>query len=222
MSEDEFSLREKKFAKTKIALMNAFMGRLRNSRFENISIKEVCKSAEVSEGTFFNYFPEKINVITYYVNLMTMKMIWKARAKAPKGKCLALINAFFDEMADEFTKINIAYELISIMVVQHERPKKAAISDIEKRLVFPDLAGIEDVSPLCIDEFLRECLEGALKNGELPGSVNVNNALVSLLAINVGTPIAVKFSDIKSVKYHYLRHLQMLWAGLGAKKQFSR
>ena len=84
MTKREYSLREKKHARTKIALMSSFIERLRNSRFEDISIRDVCKSAEISEGTFFNYFPEKIDVITYYVNLMTMKVIWKARQKAPR------------------------------------------------------------------------------------------------------------------------------------------
>jgi AcrR family transcriptional regulator len=205
--------------------MNAFIERLRNSRFEDIAIKDVCKSAEISEGTFFNYFPEKIDVITFYVNLMTMKVIWKAQKKAPNGKYIALINAFFEELADEFTKLDITYELISIMVVQHEKPKKTIIPDIEKNLVFPNLAGIEDTPPFLIDEFFIECMEGALKNGELPGSVNIDNALVSLMTIMVGTLIAVKFSDVvkfrdvKSVKHNYLRQLQMLWTGLGVKKQ---
>ena len=218
MNPNEYSLREVKHARTKITLMNAFIERLRNSRFEDIAIKDVCKSAEISEGTFFNYFPGKIDVITYYVNLMTMKVIWKAQKKAPKGKYIALLNAFFEELADDFAKINITYELISIMVVQHEKPKKAVISDIEKHLVFPDLAGIEDISPLLIDEFFMACMEGALKNGELPGSVNIDDALVSLITIMVGTMIAVKFTDIKDIKYQYKRQLQILWKELGAKK----
>jgi AcrR family transcriptional regulator len=225
MTRREYPLREIKHARTKIALMSAFIERLRHSRFEDISIKDVCRSAEISEGTFFNYFPEKIDVITYYVNLMTMKIIWKARQKAPKGRFIALINAFFEEMANECTKLDITYELISIMVVQHEKPKKVAFPDIEKHLVFPELVDIEDVAPLLIDEFLRECMERALKNGELPRSVNIDNAMVSLMTIMVGTMIAVKFSDVvkfrnvKNIEHHYLRQLQMLWTELGVKKQ---
>ena len=171
MTKRDCSLREKKHARTKIALMNAFIERLRNSRFENIAIKDVCQSAEISEGTFFNYFPEKIDVITYYVNLMTMKLIWKAWRKTSKGESIALINAFFKEMADEFTKLDITYEIISILVVQHEHPKKVAMPDIEKHLVFPDLAGIEDMSPLLIGEFFRECMEGALKTANFQGAL---------------------------------------------------
>jgi len=219
MTKRDYSLREKKHARTKIALMNAFIERLRNSRFEDIAIKDVCQCAEISEGTFFNYFPEKIDVITYYVNLMIMKVIWKAQKKNPKGKNMALLTAFFEELADDLAKINIKYELISIMVVQHEKPKKAVIADIEKHLFFPDLAGIEDISPIMIDEFFRGCMEGALKHGELPGSVDIDDALVSLLTIMVGTMIAVKFTDIKDIKYQYKRQLQVLWTDLGVKKQ---
>jgi AcrR family transcriptional regulator len=221
MNPNDYSLREVKHARTKIALMNAFIERLRNSRFEDIAIKDVCRSAEISEGTFFNYFPGKIDVITYYVNLMTMKLIWQARKKASQGKSIALINAFFKELADEFAKINIKYELISIMVVQHERPKKATISDIEKHLYFPDLAGIEGIAPLLIDEFFMECLQGAQKNGELPGSVNIDDALVSLITIMVGTMIAVKFNDVENLKYQYMRQLQILWKELGVNLTYS-
>jgi AcrR family transcriptional regulator len=211
----KYSLREKKHARTKLALMNAFTERLQKSRFEDISIRDVCRSAEISEGTFFNYFPEKIDVIIYYVNLMTMKFIWKARQKTPKGKYIALINSFFEELADDLTRINITYEIISIMIVQNKKPKKAIISNAEKHLFFPDLDGIEDISPILMVEYFKECIEGALKNRELPRSVNIDNALVSLMTIMVGTMIAIKFSKIKNIKYQYLRQLQILWTELG-------
>ncbi len=225
MNSTKYSLRERKHARTKLALMSAFIERLRKARFEHISIRAVCKSVEVSESTFFNYFPEKIDVITYYINLMTLKIVWKARQKSPRGQYIALLTAFFEEMADEFNNANIAYQLISIMLVQQEKPKTSFISDIEKRLFFPELAGIEHIGPLFIDEFFRDCLDRAQKNGECPGGVNIANAWVSLMAILVGTLIAVKFSaagkygGVKSVKYHYLRQLQRLWTELDVKNR---
>ncbi len=61
----EYSLREIKHARTKIALMKAFIEHLRHSSFEDISVKDACKRAEISEGTFFNYFPGKIDYLLY-------------------------------------------------------------------------------------------------------------------------------------------------------------
>ncbi len=219
MTTGDYSLREIKHTRTKIALTSAFIERLRKSRFEDISIKDVCKGAEISEGTFFNYFPEKTDIVTYYIRLLMTKIIWKARKKAPQGRHIALINAFFEEIANEFSKIDISYELISIMVALHKKPGKTVLSKIEKKLFFPDLSGIGDSASLSIDEFFQECIADAQKNGELPGTVHINNALVSLHTIMVGTMLAIKFRNIKNIKYQYARQLQILWKELGVKQQ---
>lgn len=218
MNPNEYSLREVKHARTKIALMKAFIEHLRHASFENVSIKDVCRRAEISEGTFFNYFPEKIAVVTYYVNLMTIKLIWKVRQKDFQGRNIFLINAFFEEMAAEFSVINIKYELISIMLIQRAKPQKTAISAVEKQIFFPDLAGIEAIEAILPEEFFRECLAAALKNGELPEKVDLANVLISLKTIMVGAMIAIKFSDVRSLKDQYMRQLAMLWRDVGAKQ----
>lgn len=132
----EYSLRERKHVKTKIAIMDAFIKRLEKTRFDDISIREICKIVEVSEGTFFNYFPEKIDIINYYMNLMFLKVVWKTQKEAPQGKYLALINTVFRKLAEELNNVNIMYQLIAIMIVRQERPKTVAISNLERQIFF--------------------------------------------------------------------------------------
>lgn len=213
----EYSLRERKHAKTKIAIMNAFIKSLEKTRFDDISIRQICKSVEVSEGTFFNYFPEKIDIINYYMHLIILKDVWKAQREAPEGKYLAFINALFRKLAEELKSVNIIYQLVAILTVQQERPRKITITDLEKRLAFPDCPGIENIPSLFIDDFLKECLKGALKNKELPKNTDINDVLVSLLAILGGTLLAAKLGNIKDYTYHYMRQLKLLWKSLGAK-----
>ena len=215
----EYSLRERKHAKTKIAIMNAFIERLEKTRFDDISIRQICKSVEVSEGTFFNYFPEKIDIINYYMNLMFLEVVAKARKDAPQGKYLLLINATFVRLAEELLKYNnIVYQMISLMIVQRERPKTVAISNLERQIYFSGSEGIENVRVMLVDDFLRECLIGAVKNGELAKDIKIDDVLVSLMTILSGTLLAAKFSAIKDRSYHYTRQLQFLWNGLGVKK----
>jgi AcrR family transcriptional regulator len=216
----EYSLREKKHAKTKIAIMDAFIKRLEKTRFDDISIRQICKSVEVSEGTFFNYFPEKIDIINYYMNFMFLEVVAKARKDAPQGKYLLLINATFAKLAEELLKYNnIVYQMISLMIVQRERPKTVAISNLERQIYFPGSEGIENVRVMLVDDFLRECLIGAVKNGELAKNIKIDDVLVSLMTILSGTLLAAKFADIKDRSYHYMRQLGFLWNGLGAKRQ---
>lgn len=214
----EYSLREKKHAKTKIAIMNAFIKRLEKIRFDDISIREICESVEVSEGTFFNYFPEKIDIINYYRNLMFLKVVWNARRDAPPGEYVPLITAIFARMAEDLLNYNnIVYQVISLMIVQRERPKTVAISNLERQIFFPGCEGIENIPVMLIDDFLKECLAGAVKNEELPKDIKIDDVLVSLITILGGTLLAVKFTANKDRSYHYLRQLGFLWNGLRAK-----
>jgi AcrR family transcriptional regulator len=199
--------------------MNAFIERLEKTRFDDISIRQICKSVEVSEGTFFNYFPEKIDIINYYMNLMFLKVVARARKDVPQGRYIPLINAVFARMSEELLNYsNIVYQTISLMIVQQERPKTVAISDLEKQIFFPGSEGIENVRVMLVDDFLRECLVGAVNSGELPKDIKIDDLLVSLMTILAGTLLAAKFSAIKDRSYHYARQLQFLWNGLGVKR----
>lgn len=211
----EYPLRQTKHAKTKIAIMNSFIKHLEKTPFEDISIREICKSVEVSEGTFFNYFSEKIDIINYYSSLLFIKIFWKTQNQTPKRTYLTLIEAIFKNVAAELNNINIIYQIISIMIMQREKPRVVVISDIEKSLFFPDYQGIEGTPVISINDYFNNCLEKAIQNGELPKKTNINDVLVSLSTILAGTLLAVKFTDIKNQEYHYVRQLKLLWQGLG-------
>ncbi len=218
MKTKDYSLREKKHARTKVGLMNAFMDRMKKSRFDDISIKEVCRGAEIAEGTFFNYFPEKIDVIGYYLQLLTLKMVWKAKKEVPVGQYLPLINSIFTQLGEELAHANVIYQILSVLLLQSEKPKRVEISDFEKRLAFPDQDGIEHGVSKMLDSWFKECLEAARKNGELPVKTNIDDVQVALMTILSGTLIAIKFGNVKKLGYHYKCQLQALWDGLGVKE----
>ncbi|MDD5269948.1 MAG: TetR/AcrR family transcriptional regulator [Candidatus Omnitrophica bacterium] len=222
MKIEECSLREKKHAKMKIAIMNAFMGKLAHNRFDDISIRELCRDVEVAEGTFFNYFPEKIDVVRYFINLTSSKMIWKAKREVKDGKYLHLIDAVFCQMSKEWSNSNLAYQIISALLVQVERPKKMAISALERGLAFPDCAGIEETPPVSLGEWFKECVVSAQKNGELPSKTDVDDVIVSLATIMCGTLLVTRFSNSDSLGYHYMRQLKALWRGLGVAEFQSK
>jgi AcrR family transcriptional regulator len=213
-AKEKYALREIKQAKLKLAIMGVFVKKLHHLRFDAICIKEVCRKLEISEGTFFNYFPEKIDVISYYVALTTLKIIYEISTISPPKKHIDFINSIFDKMADEFCTQNMAnltYEIISIVILQHEKPGKVTVSNLEKILAFPGLNGIEKVEALMIDEFLLKAVKQAIAGKEIKKKVVAQDVLVALIAIMVGTLIAIKFEKNLSLKTYYRRHLKMLW-----------
>jgi len=218
MTPQDYPLRTRKYARTKLGLMNAFMDRLKHSRFNAISIKDVCKDVEVAEGTFFNYFPEKIDVARYFLHLTTIKMIWKAQKEVACGRYLPLIDSLFSQIPSTFNNSDLVYQIISVLIVQNEKPKKIKISPLEKSLAFPDCAGIEEVPSVILEEWFKECVEAAIKNGELSPKTNADDVVVSLVTILIGTSLAIRFNKSNSREYHYMRQLKALWKDLGRER----
>ncbi len=216
---NEYSLRERKYARTKVGLMNAFMERLKNKRFDDISIKEICQDVEIAEGTFFNYFPEKIDVIGYYLHLITIRNIWKAEKETPPGNYIALINSVFDQLSEGLNNNNVIYQIFSVLVLQTQRPKHIKISGLEKKLAFPDHAGIEETPAVILDDWLKECVTLAQKNGEIASKIDIDDVVISLMTIVTGTLLAVRFRRKDSLRHHYVRQLKLLWKGFGVEEK---
>lgn len=219
MEEQNFPLRERKHAKTKVALTMAFVERLKSARLDDISIKEVCDSVEVSEGTFYNYFPAKIDLIYYYQQLMDLKIIWETQRRAKKDSLLHRIDVMIDVLVKEINHPYLLYELISIFVGQKVKPKHPDIPRAERFYAFPNCKGIEDIQIISLEDFLYKNLEEAAKQGELPKRVDANDVLVMLMTIIVGVPLAISYENFNTLGPHFKKQLSFLWKGLGRRER---
>lgn len=208
------SLRERKFARTKVALMQAFVDRMRSTRFEDISIRDVCQEVEVSEGTFFNYFPRKIDVIYYYNQLATIHVVCQARQSDEK-KPLAIIEAAFASVARMMDSPYLLYEMISLLVGEKKVIEPLAISALEKKFAFSECDGIEqvDADPMLRD-FFELMIGQAAAAGALPKKTNKEEAVVALDTILVGVPLALTPENFNKLGQVFKSQLALLWKAL--------
>lgn len=64
---ENFSIREKKKAQLKIAILNEMLRLLRTKDLTEISVEELCKNIQTTKVTFFKYFRYKEQVLDYFV-----------------------------------------------------------------------------------------------------------------------------------------------------------
>ncbi len=221
MTVSEYSLRERKHAQTRIAILKAFIGALETSRFDDISVRSICKAVDISEGTFFNYFSEKLDILNYHSQMFFIKGVWQTKREADEDDFTAFIERLFYNLSKNIVNPNILYKMIAVMVVQKERPKKFDIPEIEKKMLFPDCPGIENISFSLPDAYFKTYVERLFKAGLLPSGIKSEDLVVSLNTILIGTMLAVKFQNTDR-EYHYLRQLRLLWKGLGIKNLSAR
>ena len=98
------TLREKKFARTRLSLAQATTNHLEAAAFETLSVKALCERVQISEATFFNYFPRKEDLIVYLDHLWTLELNWYGQQAAQQQKGLAVIEALFRYTAIQIQK----------------------------------------------------------------------------------------------------------------------
>ncbi len=222
MTKKRFSLRERKSAKTKIALMNEFVKRLEHTNLDNISIREVCEAVDVSEGTFYNYFPAKPDVIYFHIAAFSAVSFWRLFHEIKPKSELEKIDGLLTAMAIEKLNPNQLYGLMSAIIGQRQcalENENLKITAAEKYYAFPECEGIADVEPstLLFKKFFKECLKKAIENKELPVDTNVEETVVHLKTILSGVALAVETKDFSKISEYRNKHLGLLWKALDRK-----
>jgi AcrR family transcriptional regulator len=211
------TLRERKFARTRLSLAEAATRHLEAASFESLSVKTLCERVQISEATFFNYFPKKEDLIIYLDRLWTLELNWYGRQAAQQQKGLAVIEALFRYTSIQIQKKpGLMGEIIAHEARARERSQGMEITLAERLMAFSDLAGIEDLPDDSLESLLRNALQDAIDQGDLPVNTAIAAAMVALVSIFYGGPLAMQHANPAAIGAMYRQQLALLWAGLRA------
>ncbi len=176
---------------------------------------------DVAEGTFFNYFPRKIDVIRYFTGLTTTHVIWQTEQRMNKKNYLNMIDNIFCYLGEEIANnTNLIYEIISACIGQKQAmDQMTKITKAEKHFAFPACAGIEDICPpsMLFEGYFEEVIKKAVKNKELPQTINIRTTVLFLNMLMAGLPLAIKKEKLKDIKSVNREMLALLWKALNRK-----
>jgi AcrR family transcriptional regulator len=209
---NELPLRERKYAATKAALLEAVLARLNDQTLESISVKEVCRELPVSEATFFNYFASKQAVIFYLVHIWSINAAWEMQQTlAQGGGHLDAICTLFDLTAEQIVETpGVMGEIVAWQTRKREGVTFTPLTRAEYALHFPGKAGIEKLPAQGIDQLLGAQLQAALQDGELPPDTDLLALALTLMAIFFVTPILLQQQPDADLKDAFHRQLQLV------------
>lgn len=218
----KISLRERKHAQTKIALVQAIMEELKEKRLKDISVKEVCETIPISEVTFYNYFPKKTDVLLYIIQLWGIEITWYLQQWEAEKSNLEIIEAFFDHVVHQIEmNPQVLNEALGFFAQKREEPSLEDLSVAEKLLAFPDLPGIEQIqipgSPSKRQQLLAPYIRRAVECGELPQETDIETFSNILSSILIGVMMHLHRTDLTQIRSTYRTLLRLLWKGLWAE-----
>ncbi|HEB98337.1 MAG TPA: TetR family transcriptional regulator [Thiotrichales bacterium] len=217
-------LRVRKQARTRLKLARLLTERLEDQNLEALAVRELCEAAEISEATFFNYFPKKTDLLAYLGRLWTLELQWHAARAAEQAPGLASIHAVFDRAAAQFqASPGAMLEYLALLARRRERSGPLPLDTADRLLAFPDHPGIETLPDRSLETVFAEQLRLAIDRGELPPNTHLNTLMAALATLFHGTILAVGRANPGAVRGLYRQELNLLWAGTralaGAKQQ---
>jgi len=219
----QLPLRQRKFAETKLGLLDATLQAIRTRPLDEVPVRELCAAVSISEASFFNYFPKKSEILTYYVQLWSIEMAWHASRRAARGAGLAAIEDIFARTAASFAENPAPMgEIIAGQARLAVHPTFATIGLAERLKAFPELDGIEHVKGEGLGELLPPLIDRAVQAGELPAGIDRAATVVALASIFLGTPVVLRAGSPKALAPAYATQLQLLWSGLRSTAWPSR
>ena len=207
--------RQKKYAKTKIALLNALLNELETKPISEIMIKDLAKNAEVSEPTFFNYFDSKLDMLVYFIQLWSIEMNALAQSsELQSNSYVQTIKDIFKQTSLEITKNSqLMLEIIAFQA-QGLKPNPHSITKAEKWLFFPNISEVENIEGMGLESILPPLIAKAIQSEELDKSTNVQLLFLTLSSLFFGTALLLLKDSAKAYPSFLEEQLNQLFKGL--------
>ena len=211
------SLRARKQAQTKLALMNALIARLDDRNLDEIPVKELYEAADISEASFFNYFARKADIIVYFIQLWSLDLAWQLGQADPERPVYEAIAEVYVSTARQTREHpGLMREILAQQARQASPSEPFEITLAERLIAFPDRPGIAEVPALGLDSLFPPLVERAIATGELPPTTDPTAAFLGLSTIFLGVPMCLTRSAPEFLEAAYRQQLALFWRGLKA------
>ena len=207
------SLRAKKMAKQKYAIAQAFAKQLESEGYEDVIIKDLCSQVEISEGTFYNYFPRKLDVVLYIMDCLFIRVAWQVMQLPEEMAVKDKVYRFFEMATKEIQHPNVLVQFISVGVAHKIYQEKVVLSPLEIAFLLDSDTLVE--IPYCsIFDFFEALIKESKERGELPKTCRVKDAVAAQVITFLGGLLVKENPQYGNLKDVWKGHLDIVWKGL--------
>ncbi|WP_020616475.1 TetR/AcrR family transcriptional regulator [Paenibacillus daejeonensis] len=204
----ELSLREIKKARTKLALYEAGLALMHDKMFHEVMLEDICRKAEVSKVTFFKFFPQKEDLLVYFMRIWLSERIIEIETNQLKG--FGAVRHVLRSVAVQSKETpGILSSLISFLAQMKMHPRMPELSEAEVSLLFPGQEKQGARSPNMFELF-RVTMQQASEQGQLRPDVTVEGAARFLFTIFYGAHLTAQQFQTEDLEGNYELHLRVL------------
>lgn len=210
----ETGVRARKSARIKIDILDATTKLIGRKAFSELHVDEICDRVGVSKVTFFKYFPQKDDVLLYFLRAWCLKRAVELHQKPKEG--LNGIYFLMDKLADTCEEQpGLWLSLISYMTSLNRPPAPYPLKTIERVMLFPDNPSIKDVELLSLNQMIDKFLLEAIFKNEIVGISDTKDISNLFLSVIYGSIMTAHIRQINSPRQYFKQNIDGLLKQLG-------
>jgi AcrR family transcriptional regulator len=187
-------LRERKKAKTRSAIQSLALRLFREQGYDATTVQQIIEEAEVSESTFFRYFPTKSDVVLF--DDLDPIIVEAIRKQPPELSSLQALRGAFREVFDHLSATEYTDQLDRMQLSSSVPELRSAILD--------QFAGVMN---LLVDVL-------AERTGRKPDDVGVRTLAGAIVGVAISVMFAIADDPSKSFVTLFDESMQCLDEGL--------
>lgn len=206
---ENFSLRKINYVKTRTTILKTTASLLKQKEFSDITVDEICQKAQISRGTFFNYFSTKEHIFHYFIRIFTIKIALRMKKWDEKMSFEEKLDVIYEWFLEEkqYTKFISSY--INFILTVGEEANEMKLIDAEFVYFFNNIKQEEYAyyNDLTLNKLFTQICKEAKENGEI--SLPCDEQELSSLVVGIIT--GSYLSDHISPSQKHLKILNRIW-----------
>lgn len=209
----EAGVREKKSAKVKLDILISAIQLLGKSSFKDIYVDHICEKAHISKVTFFKYFPQKEDILLYYLRIWCLDRAVELHHQPREG--LSGVYYLFDHIAATYEKNpGLILNLISYMTSLSRPPAPFPLKSIERAILYPHEADLDNIEIFSLYQLMEKFLLEAIFNKEITVHSDTKALATLFMSIMYGSIVTGHTRQLKPMQLFFRRNLEALLGGL--------
>lgn len=205
----ENGVRAQKSAKIKLDILIASTQLLGKKPFRELYVEEICDKAGVSKVTFFKYFPQKDDVLLYYLRIWCFDRAIELYHEPKEG--LGGVNYLLDKLADSYEKNpGLFLSLISYFTSLQRPPSPFPLKMIEREMLYPNDKAAKEVELLSIPQMLEKFLLEAIFKKEIVGVSDTKDIGNLFLSVIYGSIVTSHIRQIKPLRVLFKQNIEIV------------
>ncbi len=197
---ENFPLRKINFVKTRTTILKAVSHLLKEKDFSSITVDEICQRAQISRGTFFNYFSTKDHVFHYYLRIFTVRVALRIKEWPEDMSFNEKTTEIYKWFNEETQYSRFVDSYISFLLNVGETNNEMKLTDAEFVYFFNGIEEEEYVyyNGLTLNQIFDKICETAKQQGDITIDASTTEMAHDLVGVLVATYITDHLnSDIK-------------------------